>query len=150
MNSWFVVLDLQDAYFHSMIHSTEDISALNSMTIFFPYAVLLALGPHLFTKFMVVVVSHCGALECCLFPSLDDWALADPSRALLLQHSQCALQPCNELGLVVNWKKSKLGPVQQVHFIFGFCPGMYLFTYRWGTYNSGPNMLFFCKVFRGN
>ena len=48
---------------------------------------------------------------------LDDWLLRVPCRATCLHHTQILLALCQELGWVVNMKKSELIPQQVFNFV---------------------------------
>ena len=41
---------------------------------------------------------------------LDDWLLVAESRSLLLVHLSLVLQKVQDLGFLINWKKSSLDP----------------------------------------
>ncbi len=47
---------------------------------------------------------------------LDDWLILAQSREQLSGHRDLVLQHLSQLGLRVNWEKSKLSPVQRISF----------------------------------
>ncbi len=48
---------------------------------------------------------------------LDDWLIMDRSREQLCDHRDMVLRYFSQLGLQVNWVKSKLSPVQRISFL---------------------------------
>ncbi len=49
--------------------------------------------------------------------SLDDWLILAQSREQLCEHMDSVLSHLSQLGLQVNWEKSKLAPVQRISFL---------------------------------
>ena len=68
---------------------------------------------------------------------LDDWLLRAPCQATCLQHTRTLLALCQELGWVVNMKKSELTPQQVFNFVgyrFDMLTSRVLATQdRWST-----------------
>ncbi len=48
---------------------------------------------------------------------LDDWLILDQSREQMSDHRDLVLRHLSQLGLRVNWEKSKLSPVQRISFL---------------------------------
>ncbi len=48
---------------------------------------------------------------------LDNWLILAQSRAQLCEHRNMVLSHLSRLGLLVNWEKSKLSPVQRTSFL---------------------------------
>ncbi len=48
---------------------------------------------------------------------LDDWLILAQSREQLCEHRDLVLSHLSQLGLQVNWEKSKLAPVQRISFL---------------------------------
>ncbi len=48
---------------------------------------------------------------------LDDWLILAQSRAQLCEHRDTVLSHLSQLGLQVNWEKSKLSSVQRISFL---------------------------------
>ncbi len=48
---------------------------------------------------------------------LDDWPILAQSREQLCDHRDVVLRHLSQLGLRVNWEKSKLFPVQRIYFL---------------------------------
>ena len=63
-----------------------------------------------FTRVVVTLVCHLRRLGLRVFYYLDDWLLVAESKELSELHLQTTLQWTQNLGFVVNWKKSSLIP----------------------------------------
>ncbi len=48
---------------------------------------------------------------------LDDWLIPAQSQEQLCEHRDLVLSHFSQLGLQVNWDKSKLAPVQRIYFL---------------------------------
>ena len=53
---------------------------------------------------------HRAGIRICRY--LDDWLIQDVSQAQVFQALNTVLHLCHQLGIVVNWEKSHLEPVQ--------------------------------------
>ena len=134
---WVTSLDFSDAYFHIPIQQRSRKYLrffLNSQTFQFtalPFG--LATAPLEFTKVVEEVKLIAQARGIRIHQYLDDWLL----RAPCLQHTQTLLALCQQLGWVVNMKKSELTPQQVFDFIgyrFDLVTGRVLPTQdRWAT-----------------
>lgn len=47
---------------------------------------------------------------------IDDWLIMAQSREQLCDHRDLVLRHLSQLGLWVNWEKSKFSPVQRISF----------------------------------
>ncbi len=59
----------------------------------------------------------------CILNYLDDWLILAQSQDQLCEHRDLVLSHLSQLGLRVNWEKSKLLPMQRISFLgmeFGF------------------------------
>ncbi|XP_042314369.1 WASH complex subunit 2-like [Sceloporus undulatus] len=120
-DSWFITLDLKDAYFHiSIREGHRRFLAFTIGTDIFQYKVLpfaLSTAPRVFTKCMAPVVAYLRQQGIVVFPYLDDWLFTTPSREALLQDVQFSLSLLKALGLQVNLEKSHLSPMKRLDFI---------------------------------
>ncbi len=111
---WFAAIDLKDAYFH--------------------VSILLRHRP--FLQFARFEVQHSPSGSPCAFTTvvegalalqrevgvrvpnyLDNWPILAQSREQLCDHKDLVLRHLSQLGLRVNWEKSKLSPVQRISFL---------------------------------
>ncbi len=102
---WFAAIDLKDAYFHDLKTVPTVCVRRSGMAI---------QGPPL----RALPVSHCvheGRRR--ILNKLDDWVILAQSREQLSGHRNLVLQHLSQLGLWVNWEKSKLSPVQRISFL---------------------------------
>lgn len=53
----------------------------------------------------------------CILNYLYDWLILAHSRDLLCVHRNLVLRHLSQLGLQVNWEKSKLSPVDSISFL---------------------------------
>ena len=114
-------LDFSDAYFHVPIgqRSRKYLRFfLNNQTFQFtalPFG--LATAPLEFTKVVKEVKLMAQARGIRIHQYLDDWSLRAQCRETCLQHTQTLLALCQQLGWVVNMKKSELEPQQVFNFV---------------------------------
>ncbi len=102
---WFAAIDLKDAYFHDLKTVPTVCVRRSGMAI---------QGPPL----RALPVSQCvheGRRR--ILNKLDDWVILAQSREQLSGHRDLVLQHLSQLGLWVNWEKSKLSPVQRISFL---------------------------------
>ena len=138
---WVMSLDFSDAYFHIPIARTSrkylrfHINKVNYQFTSLPFG--LATAPLEFTKVVKEVQLMAQAQGIRIHQYLDDWLLRAPCQATCLQHTRTLLALCQELGWVVNMKKSELTPQQVFNFIcyrFDLVTGRVLPTQdRWST-----------------
>ncbi len=108
----FAAIALKDAYFHVSIllrHRPFPRFAFEGRA--WQYRVLpfgLSLSPHVFTKVIEGALPPLREVGVRILNYLDDWLILAQSR--VLRH-------LSQLGLRVNWEKSKLSPVQRISFL---------------------------------
>ena len=77
----------------------------------------LAMAPLEFTKVVKEVKLMAQAKGIRIHQYLDDWLLRTPCLETCVQHTQTLLALCQQLGWVVNMKKSELEPQQVFNFV---------------------------------
>ncbi|CAM4658889.1 unnamed protein product [Leuciscus chuanchicus] len=77
----------------------------------------LALSPHVFTKVTEGALVPMREQGVRILNYLDDWLILAHSRDQLCEHRDLVLRHLSQLGLQVNWEKSKLAPVQRISFL---------------------------------
>ena len=107
-------IDLKDAYLHIPVHpQSRRFLGFQFMDLTYQYEVLpfgLKDSPWVFTRVVATLVGHLRRLGLRVFYYLDDWLLIAESKELLELHLQTTLQWTQDLGFLVNWKKSSLTP----------------------------------------
>ncbi len=118
---WFAAIDLKDAYFHvSILPRHRPFLRFAFEGRAYQYKVLpfgLSLSPRVFTKVLEAALVPLREAGIRILNYLDDWLILAQSRALLCEHRDTVLGHLSRLGLRVNWKKSKLSPVQRISFL---------------------------------
>ncbi len=118
---WFAAIDLKDAYFHVLIlprHRPFLRFAFEGRA--WQYRVLpfgLSLSPRVFTKVVEGALTPLREVGVRILNYLDDWLILAQSREQLGDHRDLVLRHLSQLGLRVNWEKSKLSPVQRISFL---------------------------------
>ncbi len=113
---WFAAIDLKDTYFHVSIlprHRPFLRFAFQGRT--WQYRVLpfvLSLSPRVFTKVVEGALTPLREVGIRILNYLDDWLILAQSREQLGDH-----RDVGQLGLRVNWEKSKLSTVQIIYFL---------------------------------
>lgn len=74
-------------------------------------------APRTFTKLTRVIIIHCRSLGLRLIIYLDDSLLLARPRHIAFQHRDLLVAMIQELGFIINWKKSDLNPRQDWKFI---------------------------------
>ena len=119
---WAVSIDLKDAYFHVPIHrSSRRLLGFQFLNRVFQYVALpfgLKDSPWVFTRVVATVVEFLRKQGVRMFYYLDDWLIVAESKSLLLFHLSLVLRRIQDLGFLVNWKKSSLEP-QRVPIYLG-------------------------------
>ncbi len=118
---WFAAIDLKDAYFHVSIllrHRPFLRFAFEGRA--WQYRVLpfgLALSPRVFMKVVEGALTPLREVGVRILNYLDDWLILAQSREQLGDPRDLVLRHLSQLGLRVNWEKSKLSPVQRISFL---------------------------------
>ncbi len=118
---WFAAIDLKDAYFQVLIlprHRPFLRFVFEGRA--WQYRVLpfgLSLSPRVFTKVVEGALTPLREVGVRILNYLDDWLILAQSREQLGDHRDLVLRHLNQLGLRVNWEKSKLSPVQRISFL---------------------------------
>ncbi len=118
---WFAAIDLKDAYFRVSIlprHRTFLRFAFEGRA--WQYRVLpfgLSLSPRVFMKVVEGALTPLREVGVRILNYLDDWLILAQSREQLGDHRDLVLRHLSQLGLRVNWEKSKLSPVQIISFL---------------------------------
>ncbi len=118
---WFAAIDLKDAYFHvSNLPRHRPFLRFAFEGRAYQYKVLpfgLALSPRVFTKVVEGALVPMREQAVRILNYLDDWLILAQSREQLCEHRDLVLSHLSQLGLQVNWEKSKLAPVQRISFL---------------------------------
>ncbi len=118
---WFAAIDLKDAYFHVLIlprHRPFLRFVFEGRP--WQYRVLpfgLSLSPRVFTKVVEGTLAPLREVGVRILNYLDDWLILAQSREQLCDHRDLVLRHLSQLGLRVNWEKSKLSPAQRISFL---------------------------------
>ncbi|KAI2661120.1 ORF V: Enzymatic polyprotein [Labeo rohita] len=118
---WFVAIDLKDAYFHVSIlprHRLFLRFAFEGRA--YQYRVLpfgLSLSPLIFTKIAEAALTPLREMGIRVCNYLNDWLILAHSLELVCTQREVVLNHLAQLGLRVNWEKSKLSPVQRISFL---------------------------------
>ncbi len=118
---WFAAIDLKDAYFHvSILQQHRPFLWFAFEGWAWQYRVLpfgLSLSPHVFTKVAEGALTPLREVGVRILNYLDDLLILAQSREQLGDHRDLVLRHLSQLGLRVNWEKSKLSPVQRISFL---------------------------------
>ncbi len=118
---WFAAIDLKDAYFHvSILPRHRPFLRFAFEDRAWQYRVLpfgLSLSPRVFTKVVEGALTPLREVGVRILNYLDDWLILAQSREQLGDHRDLVLRHLSQLGLRVNWEKSKLSPVQRISFL---------------------------------
>ncbi len=77
----------------------------------------LSLSPRVFTKVVEGALTPLREVGVRILNYLDDWLILAQSKEQLGYHRDLVLWHLSQLGLRVNWEKSKLSPVQRISFL---------------------------------
>ncbi len=120
-HDWFAAIDLKDAYFHvSILPRHRPFLRFAFEGRAWQYRVLpfgLSLSPRVFTKVVEGALTPLREVGVRILNYLDDWLILAQSREQLGDHRDLVLRHLSQLGLRVNWEKSKLSPVQRISFL---------------------------------
>ncbi len=118
---WFAAIDLKDAYFHvSILPRHRPFLRFAFEGRAWQYRVLpfgLSLSPRVFTKVVEGALTPLREVGVRILNYLDDRLILAQSREQLGDHRDLVLRHLSQLGLRVNWEKSKLSPVQRISFL---------------------------------
>ncbi len=118
---WFAGIDLKDVYFHvSILPRHRPFLRFAFEGRAWQYRVLpfgLSLSPRVFTKVVEGALTPLREVGVRILNYLDDWLILAQSREQLGDHRDLVLRHLSQLGLRVNWEKSKLSPVQRISFL---------------------------------
>ncbi|KAL0153588.1 hypothetical protein M9458_051068 [Cirrhinus mrigala] len=118
---WFVAIDLKDAYFHvSILPRHRPFLRFAFEGRAYQYKVLpfgLSLSPRVFTKVAEAALAPLREVGIRILNYLGDWLILAHSWDLVCAHRDVVLNHLAQLGLQVNWEKSKLSPVQRISFL---------------------------------
>ncbi len=118
---WFAAIDQKDAYFHvSILPRHRPFLRFAFEGRAWQYRVLpfgLSLSPRVFTKVVEGALTPLREVGVRILNYLDDWLILAQSREQLGDHRDLVLRHLSQLGLRVNWEKSKLSPVQRISFL---------------------------------
>ncbi len=118
---WFAAIDLKDAYFHvSILPRHRPFLRFAFEGRAYQYKVLpfgLSLSPRVFTKVAEAALVPLRERGVRILNYLDDWLILAQSREQLRAHKDLVLRHLSQLGLRVNWEKSKLVPTQRISFL---------------------------------
>ncbi len=118
---WFAAIDLKDAYFHvSILPRHRPFLRFAFEGRAWQYRVLpfgLSLSPRVFTKVVEGALAPLREVGVRILNYLDDWLILAQSREQLCDHRDLVLRHLSQLGLRVNWEKSKLSPAQRISFL---------------------------------
>ena len=118
---WATSLDLQDAYFHVLVHPKDRKFlrfAWNGRT--FQFNVLpfgLSLAPWAFTRVTreLAIIFRSRNIRINMY--LDDWLILAQTKEECARHTQEVLSITQSLGFRLNWKKSSLLPTQRFTYL---------------------------------
>ena len=77
----------------------------------------LSTAPQVFTRVMAPISALAHKKGYRMHRYLDDWLIAAPSRAKVVQARDWILRICHQLGLLVNLEKSNLEPTQVILYL---------------------------------
>ena len=118
---WVTSLDLTDAYLHVPIHLLSrkflrfHHRGQTYQFLSLPFG--LATAPLVFTKLVKEVKLMALAMGIRMHQYLDDWLLRAPSCQEASKHTALLLQLVQDLGFIINHKKSELNPSQNFDFV---------------------------------
>ncbi len=143
---WSAAFDLKEPYFHvSILPRHRPFLRFAFEGRAYQYKVLpfgLSLSPRVFTKVAEAALVPLREQGVRILNYLDDWLILAQSQDQLCEHRDLVLLHLSQLGLRVNWEKSKLLPTQRISFLgmlFGF--GQSDSTPHAGTRSVGVELL---------
>lgn len=120
-NCYLAKIDLQDAYFLLPIHKNyRKYLRFKFQNQLFEFNCLpfgLNIAPYIFTKLMKEVARHLRILGCKVLIYLDDILLVGESYEQCYKNINISVNLLKSLGMVINYKKSVLQPVNRIQFL---------------------------------
>ncbi len=114
-------VDLKDPYFHvSIFPCHRSVLRLAFEGWAYQYKVLpfrLSLSPRVFTKVAEAALVPLREQGVRILNYLNDWLILAQSQDQLCEHRDLVLSHLIQLGLWVNWEKTKLFPMQRISFL---------------------------------
>lgn len=118
---WAATIDLKDAYLHIPIHqSHRRFLAFRYRQVDYQFTALpfgLSTAPRVFTRVTRAVVAYLRRIGLNVFAYIDDWLVVSSTREDALRDVNVTLSLLEELGWVVNRKKSNLDPTQSLVYL---------------------------------
>ena len=118
---FMVKLDLSDAYFGVLIQkSHRKFLRFSSCGKIYEFQALpfgLGVGPRYFTKLLKPVIAFLQRIEVRLIAYLDDMILLNQSRDMLIRDLVSLKWLLENLGFLINAKKSVYVPTQEIQFL---------------------------------
>jgi hypothetical protein len=130
-NDYLVSIDLSDIFLHVALHpDSRRFLWLKWKNQVYQYCTTpfdLASSPFVFTKVCRPILEHFRSQGFRISAYLDDWILAASTKQLVIQQVQAIVAHLQQLGRMVNFKKSFLTPTQQLEHL-GFVLNTYTMT----------------------
>ena len=118
---WATSLDLQDAYFHVLVHPKDRrflrFSWKGSAYEFNVLPFGLSLAPWAFTRLTRELAIHFRSKGIRIRMYLDDWLILAQSKEECARHTEEVVRITQALGFRLNWKKSSLVPDQRFTYL---------------------------------
>ena len=118
---YLVACDLQDHFLHILIHRSSRKYLqfrFKGQNFQFRTATFgLAVVPWLASSLSRPILAWARSLGIRVSAYLDDWLIMASSRELAIHHTHLVTQKLEELGWLINWKKSNLQPSQQLEHL---------------------------------
>ena len=117
---WVVSVDLTDAYFHIPIQKSQNLLRFHVGGRSFQFRALpfsIATAPLEFTRIAREVKLMLQNRGIRIHQYLDDWLLRAPTQQICMEQSKQLVAFVQELGWVINFKKSELIPTQNFDFL---------------------------------
>lgn len=117
-NAYLVSIDLSDAFLHIALHSDSRwflrLKWKNQVYQYCTTPFDLVSSLFVFTKVCRPILEHFCSQGFRISAYLDDWILAASTKQLAIQRVQAVVALLQQLGWMVNFKKSVLTPTQQL------------------------------------
>ncbi|EIE88314.1 hypothetical protein RO3G_13025 [Rhizopus delemar RA 99-880] len=117
-NDYLVSIDLSDAFLHIGLHpESRRFLRLKWKDQVYQYCTTafgLSTSPFVFSKVCRPILEHFRSQGYRISAYLDDWILAANTKQLAIQQAQTVVNLLQQLGWLINFKKSVLTPTQQL------------------------------------